>query len=116
VSRDFAFGDETIEVESTMQDQPATRVFAALGYSLANEDLKGDFESARQCVQSWLVQSHQSADPLWQADALIWRAVVHILQGELLPAETCLDEAEQRAAGDVNRCVAYRHVPSADDV
>ncbi|MCB9277668.1 MAG: CHAT domain-containing protein [Lewinellaceae bacterium] len=75
------------------------QVLNALHESYHYDDLKGDFSRAREAVLSWLLKAKNPAD---QTSALLWKAQVHILQGELTMARACLAECEKAAAGDLN--------------
>ena len=75
------------------------QVLNALHESYHYDDLKGDFSRAREAVLSWLLKAKNPAD---QTSALLWKAQVHILQGELTMARACLTECEKAAAGDLN--------------
>lgn len=80
-------------------------LFQALGQSVVYDDYKGDFERARQIADHWLYQARQEGDANMSADALIWRGIVHIMQGEPVAATSCLAEAERLAPHDANRCL-----------
>ncbi len=82
-----------------------TQIFDALGQSIAYDDCKGDFKRARVLAEKWLHQARQAKDTDTLADALICRAIVHLMQGESRPATACLQEAGQLVPNDVNRCL-----------
>jgi CHAT domain-containing protein len=78
------------------------QIFQALGQSVAYDDFRGNFDRARQISQQWLEQARQTGDPSELAEALIWRGIVHIMQGELLAAMECTAEVGLLAPQDAN--------------
>jgi CHAT domain-containing protein len=82
-----------------------SQIFQALGQSVAYEDYRGNFDRARQISQQWLAQARQMGDASALAEALIWRAIVHIMQGELLAAMMCTAEVGCVAPQDANLCL-----------
>jgi CHAT domain-containing protein len=77
--------------------------FQALGQTIAYDEYKGDFNRAQRISDQWISDARQmnNADAL--AEAMIWRSIIHILQGEPLAAANCAAEIERLAPQDANR-------------
>lgn len=75
------------------------QVLKDLNDSYLYDDLKGNFAKAHERILSWLLKSKTPAE---QTTALLWKAQVHILRGELNMARTCLNECEKISAAEVN--------------
>jgi len=84
---------------------PIPFVADLLGHSTIYEEQRGDFVRAQQIAAQQLVAAQQAGDPRQLADALLARGVVHLLQGEVSSGLTCLEAAQQQAAGDPARQV-----------
>jgi CHAT domain-containing protein len=65
---------------------------APLGGSVIYDEYKGDLSEARQAAEQQLSAARQSQEPAQLADALLARAVVHLLQGEPADVLACCDE------------------------
>lgn len=91
----------------------------ALGGSVIYDEYKGDLAQAERQAEQQLAVARQQPDPAALADALLARAVVHLLQGQPGLARRCCDEIQQVAAADPPRqfraavyasLAAYQHL------
>ena len=78
---------------------PALTVFGALGASFFAEELRGNFVQAGAVADAGLVSASTPAE---NAEALLLRGVVHLLQGNILHAQRLLHESLTLAGDDIN--------------
>lgn len=78
----------------------ASRVFHALGGSPFIEELRGSIRDAARCADDFLAGGVTETA---RTDALIVRAAVHLMAGEVLMARPLLLDALARSAGDADR-------------
>jgi tetratricopeptide (TPR) repeat protein len=88
-----------------MADSPSTSIFTALGHSVSSEDYRGNFTMARQLAEAFLTDARAQGDAGQLAEALLWRGIVHLLQGEVGAAAACVEEVPQLVPEDANRCL-----------
>lgn len=72
----------------------------ALGHSVIYDEYKGDLAQAQQIAEQQLTQARETQSAVPLVDALLARAVVHLLQGETPAALACCDEIAQTASAD----------------
>lgn len=73
---------------------------AALGHSVIYDEHKGDLVRAHEIAEQQLTQARQGHGSVALADALLARAVVHLLQGEPTAALRYCDEIAQLSSAD----------------
>jgi hypothetical protein len=86
-----------------MADSPS--IFAALGHSVSYEDHRGNFTEACRLAEAHLTEVRTQGDATQLAEALLWRGIVHVLQGEPGSATACFEEVHRLAPEGANRCL-----------
>ncbi len=66
-------------------------IFSAIGQSIHFDDLRGNFREAASLADSWIERATVPEQP----QAWVWRAIIHLLAGELNAASDALDRAEE---------------------
>lgn len=85
-------------------------LYQSLGNSIFYEEYKGDFAQTRRIAEIHLLEATQIGDPVRIADALIWRGIAHLMQGEMGQASGCFEKAQGLVPVDANlqlRALSY---------